>query len=240
MDTFAPKFWLRGSQAGVTRGWHHVGGGVCVICNFQRRKSFLTAIDSTTQIAENPRMKAFKTFMVILVVFLIFAAAFIAVIQRIPHWSAQTATLSSTTIAGTVVRKDEALVKLNSWSGTAYVYDNGVWKHIATSNDVVKLEPSLIEKVTGQGYFTDDGTFQASIYNGTGWRIKSAMLDLSVTCTNHDNNFKRNYYQVTDIAPYSESRIVFTVSKPFDLDKFTWDFSALYGLQEIQPDNNQQ
>jgi len=163
-----------------------------------------------------------------------------SLINRIPHWSAETVTLSSINVGGTVVKKEEALIKFNrGGTGIAYLYKNGSWTLIKESTPIAttKMELSDTVGITGKGGFDSNG-FTVSIYNGTKWRLTALKIDVSVKCTDKSNSFERNYYEKTDIAPFSEGAVIFNITKPTDYDSFTWGIIGDYGFPELVEDKS--
>lgn len=154
---------------------------------------------------------------------LVLTSLFYFILIRIPHWS---------------LEKEGTLIKLNRGTGKAYQLLNGGWKVIKEAGEPKKLDSSEADKVTGKAGFEFDGAFKASLYNGTHSRITGMTISVTVKCDNATNNFKRQYYQATDIPPLSDAVVVFNITKPSDYTTHYWGMPAVYGIPELKADGD--
>ena len=159
-----------------------------------------------------------------------------AIINRIPHWSAETVTLSSVNVGVTVIKKEEALIKFNrGGTGKAYLYKDGSWTLITEANAIKPVKMDILgvaSKIDGRSVFEDDG-LKTFIYNGTSWRLTGEMIEVNVKCSDEKNNFKRIYYQKTDIAPFSDGTFTFNITKPMDFKSYSVNLVDWYGVPEL-------
>ena len=150
-------------------------------------------------------------------------------------------TLSSLNVGGTVVKKEEALILFNrGGTGKAYLYKDGSWTPIKAADPIppTKLEIHDTLGITGKAGFYPDG-FRVSLYNGTRWHITALKIDVTVKCADKANNFERNYYEKTDIGPFSEGVVIYNMTKPGDFDSETWGIVGVYGVQELSEEKSE-
>ena len=150
-----------------------------------------------------------------------------------PLWKIESATLETFGV-GQANRKEDALVRSNRVTGTAYRYSGGSWQIIKEPKGVGSpLDFDVKYKITARAGFQGYGQFSVSVYNGSNCRITGVKINLNVECSEKDSSFVREYYEKSDIAPFSEGEIIFKISKPSYYVKHDWSIVTVYGVPEM-------